>query len=158
MKSRGHTKPQFNGAAPYFWSTGQCCQCATGAFVRFFRFGVLLFVLGTLPVPRVMAVSLNTIVPGQLLISEIMANPAGDDSVQEWFEVFNPLPVAVDLNGLVVTSNNGSFTVGPGAAVSSDGYFLFARSSDPASNGGLPSVDFSWGQALTLTNSGGQLA
>lgn len=106
-----------------------------------------------------LAIPLEAVLPGQLLINEIMVNPAGEDALQEWFEVKNVLPVPVNLNGLSVVSNNGSFTVsGAGYILPAGGLFLFAHSSDVAVNGGLTGVDFVWGQALTLTNSGGQLS
>jgi len=106
-----------------------------------------------------LAIPIEQVAPGQLLISEIMPNPAGDDTFQEWFEVLNPLPVAVDLSGMIVIGDNGGFilpSVGP--AIAAGGHFLFARSGDAATNGGLPTVGFAWGQALTLRNSDGQLS
>lgn len=103
-------------------------------------------------------ISVSQVLQGQLLLSEIMPNPAGNDNLQEWFEVYNPLPVAVDLNGMIVASNNGQFTVGSGHILGANALATFARSSDPALNGNLPAVEFAWGQALSLTNTNGQLA
>ncbi|MBK8237309.1 MAG: hypothetical protein IPK74_17335 [Deltaproteobacteria bacterium] len=44
------------------------------------------------------------IVPGDLVITEIFANPAGTDKGQEWFEIYNAREVAVDVSGLVLRS------------------------------------------------------
>ena len=93
--------------------------------------------------------------PGDLRITEIMANPKGDDSKREWFEVFAASDV--DLNGLsaggsgdvakavVVVPNGECRTVAAGA------YVVFARSDEPLDNGGLPQVDVLYG-GLNLKN------
>ena len=97
--------------------------------------------------------------PGALVITEFLANPAGTaDSSREWFEVTNTGSTAFDLNELglarpmmtasIVTSANCK-SIAPG------GFALFARSSDPAVNGGLPTVDATF--AFSLVDSGGAL-
>src|SRR5262245_55303415 len=42
------------------------------------------------------------ILPGDLGITEVMANPAGMDTGQEWFEVYNASAAAIDLGGLTL--------------------------------------------------------
>jgi hypothetical protein len=42
------------------------------------------------------------ILPGDLVITEVMANPAGMDTGQEWFEVYNASAAAIDLGGLTL--------------------------------------------------------
>ena len=44
------------------------------------------------------------IVPGDLVITEIFANPAGTDKGQEWFEIYNARDVPLDVSGLVLRS------------------------------------------------------
>jgi Lamin Tail Domain len=93
---------------------------------------------------------------GQVVITEFMANPAGVDSDEEWFEVKNTGVDTFDLNSLGLDrAGDGAppsvvqfpdcKTVQPGA------FALFARSSDPSKNGKLPPVDatysFSSGEA-----------
>lgn len=85
--------------------------------------------------------------PGQLVISEILANPANvpgaSDATREWFEVANTGATAFDLNELAAGRIGA-----PGAPVVSarcisvppHGLAVFARSADPALDGGLPSV------------------
>ncbi|MBI3184988.1 MAG: lamin tail domain-containing protein [Myxococcales bacterium] len=105
---------------------------------------------------------------GDLIITELMPNPAAVlDSDGEWFEVL--VKSEVDLNGLELVNEgtgraslNSQSCLRPGA----DAYVLFARSGDPAVNGGLPdkvlgTFGFDLGntglRALTLRLDGGVL-
>ena len=83
---------------------------------------------------------------GQLVITELMVNPAGTDADEEWFEVKNTGATAFDLNGLGVDRVGDSAR--PALVVSAScrsvpagGHAVLARSADPARNGGLPRVD-----------------
>ena len=50
--------------------------------------------------------------PGDLVINEVMANPAAvPDSSGEWVEVFNATPNAIDLVGLTLEDNVGSHVI-----------------------------------------------
>ncbi len=96
------------------------------------------------------------LVPGQIVISEVMANPARvDDTLGEWFEVFNALTVPVDLGGLVVASQRGagveSFSISGPLVLDPGAFAVFGSSANPALNGGLV-VDRSWGNAISLGN------
>ena len=44
----------------------------------------------------------GTILPGDLVITEVMANPAGMDTGQEWFEIYNATSAPIDLGGLTL--------------------------------------------------------
>lgn len=84
--------------------------------------------------------------PGQLVISEILANPANvtgaTDATREWFEVANP-GTAFDLNELVVGQAGTAGAPVQSArclSVPARGFAVFARSADPTLNGMLPSV------------------
>ncbi|MDH5649615.1 MAG: lamin tail domain-containing protein [Gammaproteobacteria bacterium] len=80
------------------------------------------------------------ILPGDLLISEVMANPgAVSDTAGEWFELFNASGGAIDLNGLLllddgsdshVIDNSGPLLIAPGE------YFVLGRNGDSSINGG----------------------
>lgn len=83
---------------------------------------------------------------GQLVITEIMANPAGVDSEQEWFELANIGGSSFDLNGLGLDRAGDSAPASPILSadckpVSAGGFAVLARSADAAKNGGLPRVD-----------------
>ena len=92
---------------------------------------------------------------GQLVFTEIMYDTQGalSESDAEWFELYNPTDGAFDLDGcrLEDSANElalGRIIIGPGA------YALFARSDDPAENGGLePNAQFDFG----LNNGGDTL-
>lgn len=72
---------------------------------------------------------------GALVISEIMANPAGTDTALEWFEVTNAGGAPFDLNGLkVTTTTSNTVTSGKCLTVAPGGFALFARNGDPATN------------------------
>ncbi|NVB36201.1 lamin tail domain-containing protein [Pseudenhygromyxa sp. WMMC2535] len=105
---------------------------------------------------------------GDLVITEHLANPAGEDATGEWFELLTS--GSGDLNGLqvgkiasdtadedvvaddfedVIVQGDDCVHVGAGS------YLLIARSADPEVNGGLPEVDYEFG--VSLNNSGTDL-
>ncbi len=72
--------------------------------------------------------SLADVEPGQLVITEIMANPDVLPDVEgEWFEVFNASAGAVELQGLEVTDlGSNFFTVQDSLVVPSGEYAVLA--------------------------------
>ncbi|NCG20512.1 MAG: tandem-95 repeat protein [Rhodobacterales bacterium] len=117
--------------------------------------GVLLNVA---PVSTAMPVA--DLVPGDLVVTEFMPNPAAvSDTVGEWFEVYNATGVEVDLNGLEV-SDLGSelFTVTGSLVVAADDYVLFVKNADPLLNGGLPAGDYAYGTGMTLANNSDEIS
>lgn len=98
-----------------------------------------------------------TLVPGQIVVSEVMPDPTKvADTAGEWFEVFNPLAVAVDIGGLVVESQKGSgvenFTIAGNLLVQPGAFAVLGANADSAANGGV-TVDYAWGSAIALGNS-----
>ncbi len=80
-------------------------------------------------------------VTGELLISEVMANPAAvTDSLGEWFELFNPTIDSLILNNLVISDNGSNLhrinTEIP-LVIDSGEYFVLARNGDISVNGGV---------------------
>jgi len=98
---------------------------------------------------------------GDLVITEVMANPAGADEGREWFEVFNASGCTLDLTGLTVVAGNadGSSTARmPLSAVTIEpGRYLVFGSAMPAA---APAwMDVPYATALgSLRNSDGRLA
>ncbi len=98
---------------------------------------------------------------GQLVITELMANPAIESPAgQEWFEITNVGAAAFDLNGLGLDRANDSRapdvvasaackSLAPGA------FAVLARSSASSANAGLATVDATFG--LSLINSNGEV-
>jgi hypothetical protein len=87
------------------------------------------------PLPEVMA--------GDLIISEVMVNPAMvSDTVGEWFEVYNTQSYSFDMNGLEILDSgvnahtiDGSLIIGPYER------FVFGINGDSGVNGGV-TVDY----------------
>jgi hypothetical protein len=111
---------------------------------------------GTVPAGNVTNVIVECVfvpVPGDIVITEVMADPAGaPDTGKEWFEVLNTSPNTLHLDGMVVTANSDTFTVPSGVSIAPGALFIFAGSGDSTANGGLPAVDVNYGSALTLVN------
>lgn len=90
---------------------------------------------------------------GELVITEVLQNPAaGDSSDGEWIEVHSLATELVNLAGLVVSDQDGnSATVDTYTPIPPGGYLVFASGSDAATNGGL-SPDWTWDGAFGLGN------
>lgn len=91
--------------------------------------------------------------PGELVITELMANPRGDDSLGEWVEVLATAPV--DLNGLTVGSDSAGTKVEGSrcVALAAGAHAVLARRAEPVLNGGLPVPVATFG--VDLRNAGG---
>lgn len=83
-----------------------------------------------------------TIEQTPLVITEIMADPSKVfDAVGEWFELYNPADVSVDVGGWKIASNNDAVhTIAGSVVIPSHTYVVFARNGDPAVNGGVNPV------------------
>lgn len=94
---------------------------------------------------------------GQLVITEFLPNPlgSGTDATQEWFEIKNASAAGFDLNGLTLkgnTATGSTITSVDCKAVPAGQFALFAHSTDPLVNGGLPAVDATFTFALGQTS------
>ena len=98
-------------------------------------------------------------VAGDLVVSEIMFNPAGPaDDDGEWFEIHNTAADPVLLSQCTVADGaldiRGLAAPEVGAYIEAGGYLVFVRNPDVALNGGIANArGFSFG----LTNSGDEL-
>lgn len=129
--------------------------------------GAILLINGAAPAQSLPPLEPLPPEPGELVISEVMFNPTGTgtdvQNVGEWFELTN-------ISGKVLDVNNLYFQDGPFAGASgSDAYFqvlpavatlppmfpgqrfVFARSNDPALNGGIPQVDYAYASTSSTT-------
>jgi len=95
--------------------------------------------------------------PGDLIISEVMANPAAvSDSRGEWFELYNPTAASIDLSGLTIHDTGSNEHVISGGLIGAGEYFVLGKVADPASNGGFD-ADYSYGSDMSLNNGGDAL-
>jgi hypothetical protein len=105
--------------------------------------------------------TINNIAIGDLVITEIMYNPDEvNDTLGEWFEVYNASGFTVDLNGLVVSrisssGSSSSFTVSTQLIVPAGAFVVFGNNGDVSNNGGVI-VDYEYG-GFALVNSGIQI-
>ncbi len=94
--------------------------------------------------------------PGDLVITEVHANPDGSDGDREYIEVFNATGAFLDLEGLTLATSRADGASSKshrflGGSVDAEAYFVIGN----APTGAMPSyVDYSYGGALgSLRNS-----
>lgn len=81
-----------------------------------------------------------TIQPGDLLISEVMANPSSvSDTNGEWFELFNTSATSININGFTISDNGNNshqITNGSSLLIAPGAYLVLGRNGDITNNGG----------------------
>ena len=90
---------------------------------------------------------------GMLIITELMPNPdAVEDSVGEWFEIYNNGEQSINLNGLELSSDDGvEHTIGDDYVLEPGEYWVLGRSSDISINGDV-GINYEYGTDIQLTN------
>lgn len=108
-----------------------------------------------LPTTNAAILTVADLTPGDLAITEFLANPAGvADGEAEYFEIFNRRNSAVDLTGLVVRDDgSNSFTVR--ALTLGAGAFGVFSNGDGTALG--VNVDYVYGSAMSLTNAADEI-
>ncbi|MFT4975812.1 MAG: hypothetical protein ACI8S6_001705, partial [Myxococcota bacterium] len=103
------------------------------------------------------ALSVEELVEGELLVTELMYDPRSvDDGVGEWIEVYNNSGENVDLSGLVFSDGEGTDTIDLSIEIEDGEYALFCIDADSTVNGGL-SCDFEYTSSIAMSNSGDQM-
>jgi lamin tail-like protein len=101
------------------------------------------------------------VVPGDLVISEIMNNPAAvTDENGEWFEIYNTTAHAIDLTGFVLRHQPDqiqSYVIASPLVAQPHNYVVLGRSADMAVNGGVV-VDHAYGSVVSLNNTSDYLS
>jgi hypothetical protein len=95
-----------------------------------------------------------------LVIVELLINPAGTDTGREWFEVVNRTAHPVSLIGLHVSdaANDAALDLGPNGtdSLAAGAVAVFIQSSDPTKNGGIAlggtTPGASFGTLVSLNN------
>jgi hypothetical protein len=92
---------------------------------------------------------------GGLIISEIMANPAAlDDAAGEWFEIYNALQQAVNLQNLVIRRDEANIHIISEPIILLPGhYYALARSA-----GAFDGEKYVYGSSITLSNTSARLS
>ncbi|HET6613259.1 MAG TPA: lamin tail domain-containing protein [Kofleriaceae bacterium] len=95
---------------------------------------------------------------GDLVITEIFANPEGKDDGKEWFEIYNATASAIDLKGVVLIASKED-TSGAEQHVMTDttiaaGQYLVVGAALPDLIADQPHMDYGYGPALSLRQSG----
>ena len=98
------------------------------------------------------SISMSEVAVGDLIITEIMKDPAAvEDSMGQWFEVFNNATLPVELQDLTISNSTGSYTLSDDVTVGSKKYVIFGSNADTSSNGDIP-VDHAY-TGITLEES-----
>ncbi len=102
------------------------------------------------------AISATLPAPGDLVIDELLINPAGADTNREWIEIANVSTATLDLHQ--------QHDADPASDVATDagvpapgGLLVLGQSLDPTKNGGAP-IAFSFGNVVSLNNGGDSIS
>ena len=99
---------------------------------------------------------------GDLVISEVFANPSSGGDAGEFFEIYNTTDSTINLNGLTFTEDDGSnesFTVIADFFVGAGDFFVIGGSDGPGSDataGQLAAIDLDWDDTNSATIDGAQ--
>lgn len=88
----------------------------------------------------------DAFVSHQVVVNEIMADPFGDDTYQEWIELYNPGDQPVNLAGWAIRDCGDQLVVlsGADARIAAKGYLVVGMTKDRDDNGGVP-VGYEYG-------------
>ena len=96
----------------------------------------------------------TTVLPSEhVVFSEVFYDTPGKDLDEEWIELYNPMSNSVDISGLKIEDNGGTYTIPNGTTISPGEFLIIARNETGFQNlyGFLPDLsDFN----LDLANSG----
>jgi hypothetical protein len=114
------------------------------------RMGILFLSLLVITAARAVTV-------GDLLISEIMVNPAAvSDARGEWFELYNPTDDEINLRGIVIGDDGrDSHKIETDLLILPGHFLTLGRNGDALSNGGFV-ADYVYDD-FTLSNSGDEI-
>ncbi len=98
--------------------------------------------------------------PGDLVITEIMANPASvDDSWGEWIEIYNTTTSTIKLDGWVVEDPAGdkhTIAANGKLEIKARSFLVLGNHPEQTENGGVKE-DYSWKNEILLDDTGGTI-
>jgi hypothetical protein len=100
------------------------------------------------------------LLPGELVITELMADPAGDDAGGEWFEIYNTTAAIIPLEGTVLITSAADRSEEQSHVMGNirilPGQYLVVGNMQPDA---LPDfADYGYGDDLELREAGGRVA
>ncbi len=96
------------------------------------------------------------VAPGAVVITEVLNNPAGDDTDKEWFEILNLSSDAVDMNGWTISDLGADSHTVAGLVLQPGDYAVLGSSAASSLNGGV-AVDYAYGTDINLANGDDEL-
>jgi predicted extracellular nuclease/2',3'-cyclic-nucleotide 2'-phosphodiesterase (5'-nucleotidase family) len=108
--------------------------------------------------PMVAATPARAAAPGDLVITEVMQNPASvADAGGEWFEVHNPTGTDIDLAGWTIAdAGTDSHVISISVVVPAGGFAVLGNNADTVINGGV-AVDYTFPGTFFLGNADDEL-
>lgn len=94
--------------------------------------------------------------PGEIVIDELLVDPAGNDLGHEWIEIVNVSGEPLDLAALHLSDGEADVALSAGV-LPSGGLLVLGQSADRSHNGDAP-VDVAYGTRLMLRNGAGHVA
>lgn len=85
---------------------------------------------------------------GDIIITEMMIDPNGEESEREWFEVYNTTSTAIDMQNWIIediSSSSRAHLINTSVVVNPGDYAVFCIESDATLNGGITNVDYAYG-------------
>lgn len=95
------------------------------------------------------------LLPGDLVITEIMYHPSLDNTLAEWVEVYNPNNYDINLDGCTFADNSNSHTF-VDLVIPANTHFVLTRNDDDSVNGGITG-SYAVGSAMALNNAAGDI-
>jgi hypothetical protein len=113
--------------------------------------------MGVLFLSLLVITAAHAVTVGDLLISEIMVNPAAvSDARGEWFELYNPTDDEINLRGIVIGDDGrDSHKIETDLLILPGHFLTLGRNGDALSNGGFV-ADYVYDD-FTLSNSGDEI-
>ncbi len=87
---------------------------------------------------------------GDIIITELMTDPTGNEGLTEWFEVYNTTDEAIDMEGWIiedVSSSSKAHLITSSAIVPANSYAVFSPTEDETENSGITNVTYAYGFA-----------
>lgn len=88
---------------------------------------------------------------GEVIFTEFMIDPEGDERFKEWFEVYNTTNRNLNLAKCVFSNNEYVFQINGNLIISANDFLVFGAIEDKEKNGEIP-VDYTYGYSNTTSN------